>query len=57
VVLVEYRRENPFIPIKTLHKMTQKQARKEMQAIGLQWQTTKDVLPSQHIMIFTKGNG
>lgn len=60
VVLVEYRRENPFIPIKALHKMTQKQARKEMQAVGLQWQTTKDVLPSQHIMVFVKkatGNG
>ena len=52
VVLVEYRRENPFIPIKALHKMTQKQARKEMQAVGLKWQTTKDVLPSQHIMVF-----
>jgi FkbM family methyltransferase len=52
VVLVEYRRENPFIPIKALHKMTQKQARKEMQAVGLQWQATKDVLPSQHIMVF-----
>lgn len=57
VVLVEYRRENPFIPIKTLHKMTQKQARKEMQAVGLQWQITKDVLPSQHIMIFRKVDG
>lgn len=54
VVLVEYRRENPFIPIKALHKMTQKQARKEMQVVGLQWQTTKDVLPSQHIMVFVK---
>jgi len=54
VVLIEYRRENPFIPIKTLHKMTQKQAGKEMQAAGLQWQITKDILPSQHIMIFVK---
>jgi FkbM family methyltransferase len=60
VVLVEYRKENPFIPIKALHKMTQKQTRKEMQAVGLQWQTTKDILPSQHIMVFGKrvmGNG
>ena len=56
VVLIEYRRENPFIPIKALHKMTQKQARKEMQAVGLKWQTTKNVLPSQHIMIFTKND-
>ena len=56
VVLIEYQRENPFIPIKALHKMTQKQARKEMQAVGLKWQTTKNVLPSQHIMIFTKND-
>lgn len=56
VVLVEYRRENPFIPIKALHKMTQNQARKEMQAVGLQWLETKSFLPSQHVMIFEKSN-
>lgn len=55
VVLVEYRRENPFIAIKGLHKMTQKQAIKEMSAVGLQWIETKSFLPSQHIMIFGKG--
>lgn len=54
VVLVEYRRENPFIPIKALHKMTQNQARKEMAAVGLQWIETQDFLPSQHIMVFKK---
>lgn len=54
VVLVEYRRENPFIPIKALHKMTQNQARKEMAAVGLQWIETKDFLPSQHVMVFEK---
>lgn len=54
VVLVEYRRENPFIPIKALHKMTQNQARKEMAAVGLQWIETKDFLPSQHVMVFKK---
>lgn len=54
VVLVEYRGENPLIPIKRLHKMTQKQARQEMQAVGLVWQDTREVLPQQHIMIFEK---
>ncbi len=54
VVLVEYRGENPFIPIKALHKMTQKQVRKEMQAVGLQWLETKSFLPSQHFMVFEK---
>lgn len=54
VVLVEYRRENPLIPIKALHKMTQNQARKEMKAVGLQWLETKSFLPQQHLMVFEK---
>lgn len=54
VVLVEYRGENPFILIKALHKMTQKQVRKEMSAVGLQWVETKSILPQQHLMIFQK---
>jgi len=54
VVQVEYRGENPFVMIKPLHKMTQKQARKEMQAVGLVWRETKDILPQQHIMVFEK---
>jgi ubiquinone/menaquinone biosynthesis C-methylase UbiE len=54
VVLVEYRKENPFILIKALHKMTSKQARKEMSAVGLVWQETKEFLPQQHFMVFQK---
>jgi SAM-dependent methyltransferase len=54
VALVEYRGENPFIMIKRLHKMTQKQVRKEMQAVGLVWYETKNLLPQQHLMVFEK---
>ncbi|WP_413175336.1 class I SAM-dependent methyltransferase [Anabaena azotica] len=54
VVLVEYRAENPFIMIKRLHKMTQKQVKKEMQAVGLIFQETKNTLPQQHLMVFSK---
>ncbi|MCU0567516.1 MAG: class I SAM-dependent methyltransferase [Oculatellaceae cyanobacterium Prado106] len=54
VVLLEYRGENPLIPIKALHKMTQKQVKKEMQAVGLTWQETQDLLPQQHLMVFRK---
>lgn len=54
VVLVEYRQENPLIPIKGLHKMSQRQVKKEMNAVGLTWQETKDFLPQQHLMIFAK---
>ena len=53
-VLVEYRGENPFISIKRLHKMTQKQVKKEMKAVGLTWKETKELLPEQHLMIFEK---
>ena len=54
VVLVEYRRENPFILIKAPHKMTQKQVRKEMSVVGLEWIETKNFLPQQHFMVFQK---
>lgn len=52
VVLAEYRAENPLVMIKPLHKMTQKQVRKEMQSVGLVWKETKNLLPQQHLMFF-----
>lgn len=54
VVLVEYRRENPLILIKKLHKMTARQVRREMAAVGLTWQTTAEFLPQQHVFFFEK---
>jgi SAM-dependent methyltransferase len=54
LVLIEYRGEDPAVPIKPLHKMTQEQAKKEMQAIGLQWERTEDFLPQQHFMVFRR---
>jgi FkbM family methyltransferase len=54
VVLIEYRAEDPKVPIKRLHKMTQAQAIKEMKAVGLRWVETKDFLPQQHFMVFQK---
>jgi len=54
VYLVEYRKEDPSIPIKPLHKMTEAQARKEMTAAGFEWVATEDMLPRQHVMIFRK---
>lgn len=53
VALVEYRGEDPSIPIKPLHKMTEAQARKEMAAVGLEWRETIR-LPQQHLMVFEK---
>ena len=54
VFLVEYRGEDPRIPIKPLHKMTQQQAIKEMRAAGLDWVETRHFLPTQHFMVFEK---
>ncbi|MBT8130076.1 MAG: class I SAM-dependent methyltransferase [Gammaproteobacteria bacterium] len=58
VYLIEYRGEDPAIPIKRLHKMTQQQAITEMKAVGLKWLETRGFLPTQHFMIFEKqGDG
>lgn len=54
VVLVEYRGEDPTIPIKALHRMTVEQARLEMEAVGLEYRGTRDILPQQHFMVFRK---
>lgn len=53
-VLLEYRMEDPTVPIKLLHKMSLDQAVKEMKAVGLRLQKNKDNLPWQHCMIFVK---
>jgi ubiquinone/menaquinone biosynthesis C-methylase UbiE len=54
VYLLEYRAEDPKVPIKPLHKMTQAQAKTEMRFVGLEWVETKNDLPWQHFMIFAK---
>ena len=54
LVLIEYRKEDPSVLIKPLHKMTQKQAILRRKPSGLKWKETKDFLPKQHFMVFTK---
>ena len=54
VVQIEYRGEDPDVPIKRLHKMTVAQARKEMAAVGLAWKETKSFLPQQHFIVYEK---
>jgi len=54
VVLIEYRGEDPMVPIKPLHKMTEAQAIREMRAVGLESEETLDILPQQHFMVFRK---
>jgi ubiquinone/menaquinone biosynthesis C-methylase UbiE len=54
LILIEYRAEDPRVPIKPLHKMTEAQAVAEMEAIGLEHVRTEDFLPQQHFMVFEK---
>lgn len=56
VVFVEYRMEDPTVPIKLVHKMSQAQVRREIEQpeLGLTWQETIGVLPRQHILVFVK---
>lgn len=54
VVFVEFRAEDPRVPIKPLHKMTEAQVKKEMLALPLRWLSTSETLPRQHILFFAK---
>ena len=54
VVFVEYRGEDPGVPIKPLHKMAEAQVRKEMLLQPLEWIETSEILPRQHVIIFRK---
>jgi len=54
VILLEYRAEDPAIAIKPLHKMTVKQVRREMEAVGLKFVEVREFLPIQHFLIFQR---
>ena len=54
IVFVEYRGEDPEVPIKPLHKMTEAQVKKEMTAQPLDYVETVRTLPRQHVIIFRK---
>jgi SAM-dependent methyltransferase len=54
VVFVEYRAEDPSVPIKALHKMSEAQIRKEMSGLPLVWERGSERLPLQHLFVFRK---
>ncbi len=54
LVLVEFRAEDPNVPIKTIHKMSQQQAVKEFKAAGFTFEKNSSNLPWQHCLIFRK---
>jgi ubiquinone/menaquinone biosynthesis C-methylase UbiE len=58
MVFVEFRLEDPKVPIKLVHKMTERQVIREMEQFpGLEHEKTVGTLPWQHIVIFKKTGG
>ena len=56
LVFVEYRAEDPKVPIKALHKMSETQIKHEAAAHPLVWDRTVGTLPWQHLVVFRKRN-
>lgn len=54
LLLLEYRAEDPSIPIKELHKLSVAQAKKELAANGFVLAEQKEFLPIQHYLLFQK---
>jgi SAM-dependent methyltransferase len=54
IYVLEYREEDPKVPIKPHHKLSEAQARKEFEAAGFRFVLNKPDLPWQHLLIFEK---
>jgi ubiquinone/menaquinone biosynthesis C-methylase UbiE len=54
VVFVEFRGNDPSVPIKAVHTMTEGQVRKEAAVQALEWVKTVGGLPWQHVIVFRK---
>jgi ubiquinone/menaquinone biosynthesis C-methylase UbiE len=52
LVLIEYRAEDPNVPIRPEHKMTKAQVKREVEAEGFKQWRVYDDLPQQHLIIF-----
>ena len=54
LVFVEFKGNDPTVPIKPLHTMTEAQLRKEAALHPLEWQKTVSNLPWQNVIVFRK---
>jgi ubiquinone/menaquinone biosynthesis C-methylase UbiE len=54
LVFVEFRAEDEKVPIKPVHKMSEKQVKKEMALHPLKHVKTIETLPWQHVIIFER---
>ena len=55
LVLIEFRKESQWVPIREEHKMTVREARIELEAEAYRFDRVIDVLPWQHILVFRPG--
>jgi ubiquinone/menaquinone biosynthesis C-methylase UbiE len=55
IVLVEFRKEDPKVPIQPLHKMSVQDVRSELEPLGFKFQRSLEFLPWQHIIFFSSG--
>jgi SAM-dependent methyltransferase len=55
LVLVEFRKEDPNVPIQPLHKMSLPEVRSELEPLGFRFQRSLEFLPWQHVIFFTLG--
>jgi len=56
LVLLEYRKEDPAIPIRPEHKMSVAEVRAEVEPEGFRFEKNLTNLPRQHILIFRKNS-
>ena len=54
LVLIEFRKESAWVPIREEHKMSVREARLELEAEGYRFDRVIDVLPWQHILVFRR---
>jgi ubiquinone/menaquinone biosynthesis C-methylase UbiE len=54
LVLLEYRKEDPNVPIREEHKMTVAEVKAELEPQGFKLSQVIETLPRQHILILTK---
>jgi ubiquinone/menaquinone biosynthesis C-methylase UbiE len=57
LVLIEFRKESPWVPIREEHKMSIREARLELEAEAYVLDRVIDVLPWQHILVFRLPRG
>ena len=54
LIFVEFRLEDPKVPIKVVHRMSEKQVLKEMEPHPLRYVQTLGELPWQHVIVFER---